>query len=73
MYLIDNFISYSEVIGYEDNIESPRIVSNNQQYKVFKFYLNNGTVESVSKLLLGTMKLKRFYRIMPNYVNIYIF
>lgn len=32
----------SEIIGYVDGIESPRYVGNKQQYKFFKFYMNNG-------------------------------
>lgn len=37
------FIKYiSEIIGYIDGIESSQFVGNNNQYKIFKFYINNG-------------------------------
>jgi len=32
----------SEIIGYVDGIESPRYIGTKQQYKFFKFYMNNG-------------------------------
>lgn len=35
------YIPYSEIIGYVDGIESPRLVGNKQQFNFFKFYLNN--------------------------------
>ncbi|XP_026829641.1 uncharacterized protein LOC113562967 [Ooceraea biroi] len=44
--ILDNiqiFDSTVEVIGFVDGIESPRIVGSNQQFKIFKFYLNNGS------------------------------
>ena len=31
-----------EVVGYVDGIEVPRKVGDKNQYKVFKFYINNG-------------------------------
>lgn len=34
---------YSEIIGYVDGIDSSRYVGNNNQYKIFKFYINNGS------------------------------
>ncbi|XP_036144312.1 uncharacterized protein LOC118646119 [Monomorium pharaonis] len=43
--ILDNIQFYDstiEVIGYVDGIEAPRYVGNKQQYKVFKFFLNNG-------------------------------
>lgn len=36
------YILYREIIGFVDGIEAPRLVGNNNQYKFFKFYLNNG-------------------------------
>jgi len=44
--------SYSEVIGYIDRIESPRIVDNKQQYKFFKFYLNNGNGRKIQVVVM---------------------
>ncbi|XP_026828252.1 uncharacterized protein LOC113562612, partial [Ooceraea biroi] len=44
--ILDNIQIYDstvEVIGYIDGLDSPRIVGSNQQYKIFKFYLNNGS------------------------------
>ncbi|XP_025265607.1 uncharacterized protein LOC112638324 [Camponotus floridanus] len=39
---IQMYDSTVEIVGYVDNIESPRCVGSQQQYKFFKFYLNNG-------------------------------
>ncbi|XP_070157973.1 uncharacterized protein [Polyergus mexicanus] len=42
--VLDNIQIYDstiKIIGYVDGIESPRLVGNKQQYKFFKFYLNN--------------------------------
>lgn len=36
------YLLYREIIGYIDGIEAPRSVGNNQQYKFFKFFMNNG-------------------------------
>ncbi|XP_039311975.1 uncharacterized protein LOC120359231 [Solenopsis invicta] len=40
---IEVFDSTVEIVGYVDGIEAPRYVGSNQQYKFFKFYLNNGS------------------------------
>lgn len=43
--LLDNvqlFDSTVEIVGFVDGIEATRSVGDKQQYKVFKFYLNNG-------------------------------
>ncbi|XP_025997415.2 uncharacterized protein LOC113005758 [Solenopsis invicta] len=36
-----------EIIGYVDGIEAPRYVGDKHQYKVFKFFLNNGSGKRV--------------------------
>lgn len=36
------FKYYSEIIGYVDGIEVPRCVGENNQFKIFKFCINNG-------------------------------
>ncbi|XP_071581147.1 uncharacterized protein [Temnothorax nylanderi] len=41
------FTIYREIIGYVDGIEAPRLVGTNQQYKYFKFFLNNGSNKRV--------------------------
>lgn len=33
---------FSEIMGYIDGIDAPRLVGDKQQYKFFKFYVNNG-------------------------------
>lgn len=38
---------YSEIVGYVDGIEAPRYVGDQQQYRVFKFYINNGNGKRV--------------------------
>ncbi|XP_071582010.1 uncharacterized protein [Temnothorax nylanderi] len=43
--VLDNIQFYDstvEIVGYVDGIEAPRYVGNKSQYKVFKFFLNNG-------------------------------
>ncbi|XP_024871876.1 uncharacterized protein LOC112454612 [Temnothorax curvispinosus] len=42
---LDNIQLYDstiEIIGFVDGIEAPRYVGDKQQYKIFKFFLNNG-------------------------------
>ncbi|XP_024891762.1 uncharacterized protein LOC112467401 [Temnothorax curvispinosus] len=42
--VLDNVKIYDstvEIVGYVDGIESPRLVGDKQQYKFFKFFLNN--------------------------------
>lgn len=41
-FIFITFYIYSEIIGYIDGIEAPRVVRQNQKYNFFKFYLNNG-------------------------------
>jgi len=62
---------YSEVIGYIDGIESPRIVGNKQQYKFFKFYLNNGDGRKIQMVAWNDDIDYILPLIMPNYVNIH--
>ncbi|KAL6418637.1 hypothetical protein ACFW04_011925 [Cataglyphis niger] len=48
--VLDNvqiFDSTGEIIGYVDGIEAPRYVGDQQQYRVFKFYINNGNGKRV--------------------------
>ncbi|KAL0128616.1 hypothetical protein PUN28_003770 [Cardiocondyla obscurior] len=47
---IQFFDSTVEIIGYVDEIESPKIVGNNQQYKIFKFFFNNGKGRKIQVL-----------------------
>jgi len=61
--------SYSEVIGYIDGIESPRIVGNKQQYKFFKFYLNNGNGRKIQIVAWNDDIDYILPLIMPNHVN----
>lgn len=64
------YYSYSEVIGYIDGIESPRIVGNKQQYKVFKFYLNNAKGKRLQVVAWNNDIDNILHHIMPNHVNI---
>jgi hypothetical protein len=67
-------LSYSEIIGYVDGIESPRLVGNNQQYKFLKFYLNNNKGRRVQMAWNDDIKnVEHFIR--SNHVNfdIYIY
>ncbi|XP_071576854.1 uncharacterized protein [Temnothorax nylanderi] len=48
--MLDNVQMYDstvEVVGYVDGIDAPRYVGDKSQYKVFKFYLNNGSGKRV--------------------------
>jgi len=62
---------YSEVIGYIDGIESPRIVGNKLQYKFFKFYLNNGDGRKVQIVAWNDDIDHILPLIIPNHVNIH--
>lgn len=65
------YYSYSEIIGYIDGMESPRIVGNKQQYKVFKFFLNNGNGKRVQVIAWNEEIEKIIHHIVPNHVNIF--
>ncbi|XP_024871168.1 uncharacterized protein LOC112454160 [Temnothorax curvispinosus] len=48
--MLDNVQMYDstvEVVGYVDGIDAPRYVGDKSQYKIFKFYLNNGSGKRV--------------------------
>lgn len=61
------------MVGYVDSIESPRIVDNNQQYKFFKFYINNGNGRRVQVVCWNDDIENIIDHIMPNYVSICTF
>ena len=64
--------SYSQIVGYVDNIEATRTVGNNQQYQFFKFYLNNGTGKRI-QVVAWNDNVKLVEKLIePNYVS-YIF
>lgn len=74
-YIYFYCISYREIIGYVDGIESPRLVGDNNQYKFFKFYLNNSKGRRVQVVVWNDdiKNVENFIR--SNYVSfdIYIF
>lgn len=61
---------YREIIGYVDGIESPRLVGNKQQYKFFKFYLNNGNGRRVQVVAWNDDIDLIEHHILSNYVSI---
>lgn len=69
-YFYSSYCSHSEVIGYIDGIESPRIVGNKQQYKFFKFHLNNGNGRKIQIVAWNDDIDQILPLIMPNHVNI---
>lgn len=65
--------SHSEVISYVEGIESPRVVGNKQQFKFFKFYLNNGNGNIIQVVDWNDVIEKVLSLIIPNHVNIFNF
>lgn len=54
-----------------DGIESPKLVGDKQQYKFFKFYINNGTGRRVQVVAWNENISKIENQIMANYVSYY--
>ncbi|XP_036143664.1 uncharacterized protein LOC118645886 [Monomorium pharaonis] len=67
---IQIFDSTVEIIGYIDGIESPRIVGNNQQYKILKFFLNNSSGRRIQIVSWNDDIDRIIPYIIPNHVNI---
>lgn len=65
--------SISEIIGYVDGIESPRLVGDDQQYKFYKFYLNNNKGKRVQVVAWNDDIQNVEHLIMSNHVSIYIY
>jgi len=70
IYLL--YYSSSEIVGYVDGIESPRIVGNKQQYKAFKFYLNNGNGKKIQIVAWNNDMDNIIHHIIPNHVILFI-
>lgn len=73
LILLLNVPFFSEIIGYIDGIESPRIVGDKQQYKVFKFFLNNDNGRRVQILSWNDEIQRILPYVNPNHVNILVF
>jgi len=71
-YLFINFF-FREVIDYIDGIEAPRCVGSNQQYKFFKFYLNNGNSKRIQIVAWNEYVDKVEKHIQSNNVSYIIF
>lgn len=56
-----------------DGIEAPRFVGNNQQYKFFKFYLNNGKGKRIQVVAWNEFVKKVDLHIQSNNVSYIIF
>lgn len=63
----------SEIIGYVDGIESTRLVGDNQQYKFFKFYLNNNKGRRIQIVAWNDDIKKIEGHVLSNHVNILIY
>lgn len=69
---------FSEIVGYVDGLEAPRCVGATQQYKFFKFYLNNGSGKRVQVVVWNEDIERIESHIKSNYVifkflNIYMY
>lgn len=60
------------MIDYVDGIESPRYVGTNQQYKIFKFFLNNGNGRPIQILAWNDDIDNIEHKIKTNYVSFLI-
>lgn len=67
-----NIKIYSEVVGYVDGIESPRLVGKDQEYKFFKFYLNNNKGRRVQVVAWNDNIRDVEHHITSNHVSAYI-
>ncbi|XP_071643365.1 uncharacterized protein [Temnothorax longispinosus] len=58
----------SEIIGFVDGIEAPRIVGTKQQYKIFKFFLNSGNGKRIQIMTWNDEVDKVLSHIKLNYI-----
>ncbi|KAL0128609.1 hypothetical protein PUN28_003763 [Cardiocondyla obscurior] len=65
---IQNYDLTVEIIGFIDGMESSRIVGNNQQYKLFKFYLNNESGRRVQVVAWNDEIDRILVHVRPNYI-----
>ncbi|KAL6429486.1 hypothetical protein ACFW04_008270 [Cataglyphis niger] len=65
----NTYSNYSEIIGYVDSIDSPHLVGTKQQYKFYKFYLNNGKRRRIQ--IVAWNEIEKIGHILSNHI-IYI-
>jgi len=63
----------SEIIGYIEGIESTRYIGSKQQYKFFKFLLNNSNGRYVQVVAWNDEIDNVEHHILSNCVNIYFY
>lgn len=63
----------SEIISYIDSIEAPRIVGNSQQYKFYKFFVNNGSGRKIQVVAWNDDVDRVEQLIRPNFVYNFVF
>ena len=52
------YVFCSEVVGYIENIDGPKLVGNQRKFKIFKFMLNNNAGKYVQCLVWGDDKIE---------------
>lgn len=60
---------FSELIGYVDEIDGPKIVGKNQNYRLLKFILNNNSKHRIQVVAWNKEIEKVEFHLKPNYVS----
>jgi len=61
-------IYYSEIIGYVDEIDGPKIVGKAQQYRLLKFMVNNNSRHRIQVVAWNNEIERIQFHLKPNWV-----